>query len=49
MPFHCDELPPSKAAPEDSGGAMAKILDIALDRRTSGIGQHKLANWPTKY
>ncbi|MBI9076529.1 MAG: carboxyl transferase [Desulfatibacillum sp.] len=26
-----------------------KALDVCLDSRTGGIGEHKLANWPTKF
>ncbi|MFZ1983638.1 MAG: hypothetical protein WAU91_04445 [Desulfatitalea sp.] len=28
---------------------IARVLEICFNRRTHGIGEHRLANWPTQY
>ncbi len=35
--------------PQDTRSALVRLLDVHQLRRTSGIGQHLLASWPTSY
>jgi acetyl-CoA carboxylase carboxyltransferase component len=35
--------------PRDTRNFIIRALDICEDQRTGGIGQHLLANWPTKF
>jgi acetyl-CoA carboxylase carboxyltransferase component len=35
--------------PTDTRDYIIRALQISRDRRTGGVGQHHLANWPTKY
>jgi acetyl-CoA carboxylase carboxyltransferase component len=35
--------------PADTRDYIIRALQICRDRRTGGIGQHRLANWPTKF
>ncbi len=35
--------------PLDTRKFIIKTLDLCQDSRTGGIGEHKLANWPTKF
>ncbi|MCU0598269.1 MAG: carboxyl transferase [Desulfobacterales bacterium] len=35
--------------PRETRNYIIRALDIARNNRTSGIGEHKLANWPTKF
>ena len=35
--------------PKETRNYIIRALDVCRDRRTGGIGAHKLANWPTKY
>ena len=35
--------------PRETRKYIIRALDVCRDRRSGGIGQHKLANWPTKY
>jgi acetyl-CoA carboxylase carboxyltransferase component len=42
MPSHCDELPPSAPVPEDSGSAMAKVLDLVPEKRNRTYDMNKV-------
>ncbi len=35
--------------PRDTRGWLAAMLDIHRSKLTGGVGQHRLANWPTSY
>lgn len=35
--------------PRETRSYIIRAMDICRDRRTGGVGAHKLANWPTKY
>jgi len=35
--------------PRQTRNFIVRALDVCRDRRTGGIGAHKLANWPTKF
>lgn len=35
--------------PRDTRKFIVQALDVCRDRRTGGIGAHRLANWPTKF
>jgi len=35
--------------PRETRSYLIRALDICVDQRTGGIGEHKLANWPTKF
>jgi acetyl-CoA carboxylase carboxyltransferase component len=35
--------------PRETRDYLIKALEICQNSRTKGIGQHKLANWPTKF
>jgi acetyl-CoA carboxylase carboxyltransferase component len=35
--------------PTDTRDYIIRCLEICRDRRTGGVGQHRLANWPTKF
>jgi len=35
--------------PRETRNYIIRALDICRDRRTGGISQHRLANWPTKF
>ncbi len=35
--------------PRETRNYIVHALEICRDRRTGGIGQHRLANWPTKF
>jgi len=35
--------------PTDTRDYIIRTLQICRDRRTGGVGQHRLANWPTKF
>jgi methylmalonyl-CoA decarboxylase subunit alpha len=35
--------------PRETRNFIVRALDICRDRHTGGVGDHKLANWPTKY
>jgi len=35
--------------PSQTRGYIIHALEIAKNNRTNGIGEHKLANWPTKF
>lgn len=35
--------------PEDTRTALTRLLDVHQLRRTNGIGEHRLSNWPTSY
>lgn len=42
MPSHCDEKPPPKTVPEDSGSNMDKILDILPEKRNRAYDMNKI-------
>ena len=35
--------------PRETRDYIIKALDICRDSRSGGIGEHRLANWPTKF
>jgi acetyl-CoA carboxylase carboxyltransferase component len=35
--------------PRETRDYIIRALEICQDRRTGGVGQHRLANWPTKF
>ena len=35
--------------PRETRAYLKETLDIQVSRLTSGVGQHRLANWPTSY
>jgi len=35
--------------PKDTRGYIIRALEISYNARSQGIGQHRLANWPTKF
>ena len=35
--------------PRETRNYILRALEICRDRRTGGVGQHRLANWPTKF
>jgi acetyl-CoA carboxylase carboxyltransferase component len=35
--------------PRETRDYIIRALEICQDRRTGGIGEHRLANWPTKF
>jgi acetyl-CoA carboxylase carboxyltransferase component len=35
--------------PRETRNYIIRALEICRDRRTGGVGQHRLANWPTKF
>jgi acetyl-CoA carboxylase carboxyltransferase component len=35
--------------PKDTRNYIIRALQICQDRRTGGVSQHRLANWPTKF
>jgi acetyl-CoA carboxylase carboxyltransferase component len=35
--------------PRKTRDYLIRALEISWDRRTGGVGQHRLANWPTKF
>jgi hypothetical protein len=35
--------------PRDTRGWLAAMLDVHRSKLTRGVGQHRLANWPTSY
>jgi acetyl-CoA carboxylase carboxyltransferase component len=35
--------------PRETRSYIIRALEISEDRRTGGVGQHRLANWPTKF
>jgi acetyl-CoA carboxylase carboxyltransferase component len=35
--------------PKDTRGYIIRTLEISYNARSQGIGQHRLANWPTKF
>jgi acetyl-CoA carboxylase carboxyltransferase component len=44
MPSHCDELPPLKSAPDESGSNMDQILDLLPEKRNRGYDMHRILN-----
>ncbi len=35
--------------PKETRDYIIRVLEICQDRRTGGVGEHRLANWPTKF
>jgi hypothetical protein len=35
--------------PKETRAFIIKALEISYNARRQGIGEHKLANWPTKF
>ena len=35
--------------PRDTRNFIIRSLQVCRNRRTGGVGQHRLANWPTKF
>jgi hypothetical protein len=35
--------------PRQTRNYILRALEICRDRRTHGVGEHRLANWPTKF
>jgi acetyl-CoA carboxylase carboxyltransferase component len=35
--------------PRETRNYLTKVLKIVRDSKTRGIGEHRLANWPTKF
>lgn len=42
MPSHCDELPPVRSVPEESGSRMDRILEILPERRNMAYNMNKI-------
>ena len=42
MPSHCDELPPVKPVPEDSGSGMDRILELLPEKRNRVYDMNKI-------
>jgi acetyl-CoA carboxylase carboxyltransferase component len=35
--------------PRETRSYIIRALEVCQDRRTGGVGEHRLANWPTKF